>query len=172
MRRKYNLRKIVSKRSYTTEEIAELFKVHVQTVRTWRKDGMQPIEQSSSPYLFFGSAVRAFLVKELNKKKVKLSENEFYCIRCNKAVTPTSTSMIDRNITIGKDKQSIFLVGTCPDCGLEVRRFAIKEQQQSVQNNKPKENKKHLEKIQKEEPKTTLKKQMSLFETDGREKDY
>lgn len=174
MRRKYNLRKIVSKRCYTTEEIAELFEVHVQTVRAWRKDGMQPIEKTTSPYLFLGSAVRAFLAKELSNQKVKLSENEFYCLRCNKAVTPSTTSIIDRNITIGRGKQSIFLTGTCPKCETPLRRFATKEQleKQSAQRTEPKEAKRKPEKQPQEERKTTLKGQMSLFETDGTEKDY
>lgn len=172
MRRKYNLRKIVSKRCYTTEEIAELFEVHVQTVRVWRKDGMQPIEKTTSPYLFLGSNIRAFLAKELSKQRTKLSEGEFYCLRCNKAVTPSTTSIIDRNITIGKGKQSIFLVGKCPNCNLDLRRFATKEQQQSVQETEPREVTKKPEKQRQEETKTKLKGQMSLFETDGREKDY
>lgn len=174
MRRKYNLRKIVSKRCYTTEEIAELFEVHVQTVRSWRKDGMQPIEKTTSPYLFLGSEVRAFLAKELSNQKTKLSDGEFYCLRCNKAVKPSTTSIIDRNITIGKGKQSIFLTGSCPNCDTQLRRFATKEQlkKQPVQKTEPKQVITKPEKQQQEENKTTLKGQMSLFETDSRERDY
>jgi len=128
MRKRYKLRKIVSKRAYTTEEIAELLDVHVQTVRAWRKEGLQPIEKNASPYLFLGHEVRAFLAKELSSQKTKLSENEIYCLRCNKAVIPATTSIIERGVTIGKGKQSIFITGRCPTCDLELRRFATKPQ--------------------------------------------
>jgi len=162
MRKKYNLRKIVSKRCYTTEEIAGLLNVHVQTVRTWRKDGMQPIEGSTSPYLFLGSVVKAFLAKELSRQKVKLSDGEFYCLRCNKAVKPTTTRIIDRKVTIGKGKQSIFFAGNCPNCDLELRRFATKDQVKTTNTNKKVE----VNQPKKLEPKQKIdveKGQMSLF---------
>lgn len=163
MRKRYKLRKIVSKRAYTTEEIAQLLDVHVQTVRAWRKDGLQPIENNSSPYLFLGNEVRAFLAKELSKQKRKLSENEFYCLRCDSAVTPKKTYIIDRGITIGKNKQSIFFAGRCPTCDLELRRFATKEQvDASTVKSEPIAKQ---PKLQSKQPvKDKRKGQMSLFE--------
>jgi len=162
MRKRYKLRKIVSKRAYTTEEIAQLLDVHVQTVRAWRKEGLQPIEKNSSPYLFLGNEVRAFLAKELSKQKRELSENEFYCLRCNTAVIPSSTYIIDRGITIGKNKQSIFFAGRCPTCDLELRRFATKQQiEASGGGHKPLANQPELQSKQK--VKDTTKGQMSLF---------
>jgi len=162
MRKRYKLRKIVSKRAYTTEEIAQLLDVHVQTVRAWRKEGLQPIEKNSSPYLFLGNDVRAFLAKELSKQKRQLSENEFYCLRCNSAVTPNSTYVIDRGITIGKNKQSIFFAGRCPTCDLELRRFATKEQiDASNARNKLLAKQPKLQSNQ--QVKDTSKGQMSLF---------
>jgi len=171
MRKKYNLRTIVSKRSYSTEEIAKLLDVHIQTVRTWHKEGMQPIEESSSPYLFLGSDIHVFLAKELSKQKVKLSENEFYCLRCHKAVLPTKTFVIDRGVTIGRGKESIFIVGSCPICGLEVRRFATKEQHK-VHNNQQKLIEKDSYRSIQNISKVALKSQISLFEPDGGDKDY
>lgn len=162
MRKKYNLRKIVSKRCYTTEEIAELFGIHVQTVRTWRKEGMQPIEESTSPYLFLGSAVKAFLAKELSRQKVKLSDGEFYCLRCNKGVKPATTRIIDRKVTIGKDKQSIFFAGKCPNCNLELRRFATNEQVKTKSTNKQVEVNQHKT-VETKKKVEVEKGQMSLF---------
>ncbi len=162
MRKRYKLRKIVSKRAYTTEEIAQLLDVHVQTVRAWRKEGLQPIEKNSSPYLFLGNEVRAFLAKELRSQKTKLSENEIYCLQCNKAVMPVSTSIIDRGITIGKDKKSIFITGRCPVCGLELRRFATKPHiDASGVRNEPLTKQPKLQ--DKQKIKDTTKEQMSLF---------
>lgn len=170
MRRKYNLRKIVSKRCYTTEEIAELFQIHVQTVRTWRKEGLQSIENTSYPYLFLGSDIRSFLKEEMDNRRVKLAENELYCLHCNKAVIPQETKIIDRNVTIGKGKQSVFIIGNCPDCGLEVRRFATKEQLRKSRLRLQKET--EMPQIETNPRFTDMRKeQISLFETDDEEKD-
>lgn len=157
MKRKHNLRKIISKRSYSTEEIAELLGVHIQTVRTWRKEGLNPIEAKSSPFLFLGSEIRQFLSNEIKKQRVKLLEGEFYCLRCRKAVKPKTTSIIDRNIIIGKGKQSVFIEGVCPVCKLRLRRF-------STLSNLKKE-KKDVVEISK--PTQQLKGQMNLFESNG-----
>ena len=124
MKRKHNLRKITSRRTYSTEEIAEVLGVHIQTIRTWRKEGLLPIENCSSPYLFLGSDIKDFLSKEMNKQKVKLAQNELYCLKCKKAVIPQNRQIIDRNILIGKDVSSIFLAGNCPHCGMRLRRFS------------------------------------------------
>lgn len=156
MAKKYDTRKIISKRSYSTEEIATALGVHVQTVRSWRKQGMKPIEASTSPFLYIGSEIRAFLQRIQDKKKVKLKDDELYCVSCRKGVTPKQILTKDRNITIGKGKKSIFLYGTCPECGKEARRFATKEQIE----NKPKvETSPKLPKA-----KNVQKGQMSLFD--------
>lgn len=160
MKRRHNLRKIVSKRCYSTEEIAELLNVHIQTVRSWRKQGLKPIEETSSPFLFLGSDIREFLSQELAKQRVKLAPGECYCLRCRKGVKPVNPSILDRNIGIGKDKQSVFEIGTCPECGLKLRRFSTLKK--GVKPSKPEQ------KI--EQPKQQIvpeKGQLSLFQFNG-----
>jgi len=139
--RRHNLRKITGRRCYSTEEIADLFNIHIQTVRAWRKQGMKPIEATTSPFLFLGSAIRDFLSQELTKQKTKLKSDECYCLRCKKGVRPINPSTLNRNIGIGKNKQSVFILGSCPVCGLKLRRFsslsidfkpAIKQEVKSV----------------------------------------
>jgi len=162
MKRKYNLRKIVSKRSYSTEEIAELLGVHIQTIRIWRKEGLKPIEEHSSPFLFLGSDIRQFLAEQIKSQKVKLGADELYCLRCRKAVKPENLGIVDRNIVIGKGKKSTFITGTCPTCKLRLRRFSTLSEikNESVET--------------KSEPKapTQLKGQMGLFETNGEDGHY
>lgn len=162
MAKKYNLRKIVSKRSYTTEEAAELLGIHTQTVRVWHKAGMQAIDETSSPFLFLGSDIKNFLAAKLARKKVKLLPNEFYCLKCRVGVIPKKVYIVDRGVTIGANKQSIFVIGHCPECNLEVRKFGTKEQKnQSI--NKLKKTRKVVEGNQEDKYKDEQKDQMSLL---------
>lgn len=160
MKRRHNLRKIVNKRCYSTEEIAELLNVHIQTVRAWRKQGLNPIEAASSPFLFLGNDIREFLAIELSKQRTKLQPGECYCLRCRKGVKPANPGILDRNIGIGKDKQSVFEIGTCPECGLKLRKFSTLKKE--VELSKPEQ------KI--EQPKQQVvpeKGQLSLFQFNG-----
>ena len=132
MKRKHNLREIIGKRCYSTEEIAELLGVHIQTVRAWKKEGLESIKPNAYPYLFLGSDIRLFLSTAMLKQKVKLAQGEFYCVRCRKAVKPSDYTIIDRNIIIGKNKQSVFLRSICPDCKLKLNRFSTLSEQEKL----------------------------------------
>lgn len=128
MPKRYHLRKLVSKRCYSTEEIAAALNIHVQTVRSWRKKGLQPIDPDSSPFLYLGAEVRSFLSELMNQNKVKLKDNELYCLKCRKGVQPTSITKKDRGVTIGKGKKSILLNGECPECKSKLRKFSSQKE--------------------------------------------
>jgi len=166
MKRKYNLRKIVSKRSYTTEEIAELLEVHTQTIRVWRKEGLKPIEASSSPFLFLGGDVKDFLKSELSKQKTPLKVNECYCLKCRKAVLPINPQVIDRKIKLGNGNDSAFLTGNCPECNSTLRRFTSLEIQKDIKQEVNQKETRPLEVSQNKKDNTTIG-QMSLFSFDG-----
>jgi hypothetical protein len=89
---------------------------------------MKPIEASTSPFLYLGSEIKAFLTQMQNTNKTKLKDGELYCVSCRKGVTPKQVLIEDRNITIGKGRKSIFLYGTCPECGKKAKRFATRGQ--------------------------------------------
>lgn len=126
MRRKYNLRKIITKRSYTPEELAETLGVHLQTIRDWRRAGMQALPDTKSPYLFLGSAIKAFLTQEKQRHSAKLDKGEFYCLSCRKAVKPTQQTIVvkEREQKLGNGNQAIYLQSRCPICTTKVVRFS------------------------------------------------
>lgn len=124
MKRNYNLRKIKAKRSYTAEELAELLGTHVQTVRQWKRSGLRPLEETTTPHLFMGSTTKAYLGEQMQNRKVKLSPNQFYCLKCKQAVTPAKVQVVDRGVEMGKGKKSLVLQANCPVCGKQVNRFA------------------------------------------------
>ncbi len=66
MRHSINPNKAKIHRSYTVEEIAELFGVHKNTVRAWLKAGL-PICDDRKPMLILGADLRSFL-KERKRK--------------------------------------------------------------------------------------------------------
>lgn len=124
MKKKYSLRKIKAKRSYTSEEIAETLNIHIQTVREWHRSGMNPLKENSTPYLFMGDEVKRYLKEKIDSHKVSLKEGEFYCLSCKKAVKPEHYETIDRNIKIGKGVSSLLLKAECPECRKQLNRFS------------------------------------------------
>jgi hypothetical protein len=122
MMKKYHLRLIKTRRSYSFKEAAELLGTHVRTVQSWRKQGLKVIE-GAYPYLVLGSELKAFLGQRQSLRKTKLKSNELYCVACKKAVVPVDVKTVANNRIVGKNKQSITLKGVCPHCGNPVNRF-------------------------------------------------
>jgi len=123
MAKKYTLRRIRNKRSYSFKELADLLDVHVRTVQAWHKDGMPIIEGSKYPYLMLGSDAKAYLKDLQSKRQCKLQAGEFYCVACHKAVTPLDLKIQSNNLKMGEGKESISLIGKCPLCQNKVTRF-------------------------------------------------
>ena len=63
-----NPRLVKIHRNYTVEEIACLFGIHKNTVRSWIKMGL-PVTDNCRPQLILGSELAAFLGARRNKNK-------------------------------------------------------------------------------------------------------
>ena len=127
MSKKYEIRKIKTKRSYTFKELADLLGVHVRTVQSWHLDGLSPLEGSNNPYLVMGREIKVYLKQKTLRNKVKLQENEFYCMGCKKAVIPTKVYKYVNGVKIGGNKPSVRLGGICPTCSKKVNKFTSKD---------------------------------------------
>ncbi len=128
MSKKYEVRKIKTKRSYTFKEIADLFDVHIRTIQAWHVNGLVTLEGSNNPYLVMGVDVQNYIKQQKQKHKVTLKVNEFYCISCRKAVTTTEVFSNSNGIKMGGNKQSVILSGVCPTCSRKVNRFTTNDQ--------------------------------------------
>jgi len=104
-------------------EIADVYCVHVRTVQSWHSNGLKHLEGSNNPYLILGKDVKEYLIKEQQKKKVTLKSNEFYCMKCKKAVVPVKVIKVIRKIKLGGNNQAVTLSGVCPICACKVNRF-------------------------------------------------
>ncbi len=124
MKKTHQLRRIKTKKSYSSIELADLLGVHAQTVRGWANNGLTPLSPEAHRPLFLGQTVKSYLTHLQNARKVKLQEGEFYCLRCRVAVTPESVKEVNRHVTIGKHKDSILLTAHCPKCNCQVNKFS------------------------------------------------
>jgi hypothetical protein len=118
MARNYNPRRVKIHRSYSVSEVEKLFDVHPHTVKRWIAIGL-PLIEKRRPYLFHGTALRAFIAA---RKPVKrpLRAGEMYCVACRGARCPDGgfAEYRARSATGGT------LVGLCPTCGREIFRRA------------------------------------------------
>lgn len=124
MKKKYNLRKLNKHKSYDSSELQEILGVHPQTVKTWKKEGLKPINGGSSPFLYSGDELIAFLLKRTESQKVKLKEDEIYCLKCRRAVKPIEIEVVRRGVFLGSGNESTILKSNCPICKSKIQRFS------------------------------------------------
>jgi len=80
-------------RSYSVPELAACLGVHKNTVRHWRRAGLEPIDKNR-PVLFQGAAVRAFLSRRNAGRKRPCPPGTFYCFRCREP-RPPALAMVE-----------------------------------------------------------------------------
>jgi hypothetical protein len=79
--RRLNPRRVKIHRTYTVEEVARLFSVHKNTVRSWLKAGLPRID-GRRPILVLGRQLAAFLHARRQRRRQRCRAGEFYCFRC------------------------------------------------------------------------------------------
>lgn len=99
-------------RSYTVEEVAQLFGVHRNTVRQWIKQGL-PVCDDRRPVLILGSELAAFLTRKRARNKRPCKDGEIYCVRCRAPQSP-ALGMADYEPLTATGGN---LIGLCPKCG-------------------------------------------------------
>jgi hypothetical protein len=116
-KRQPNHRLVKIHRSYTVEEIADLFRLHKNTVRHWVKDGLATID-NKRPMLILGNVLVAFLQVRRSKNKKRCKPDELYCVRCRAPKPPAGDMAEYYPIT----ERFGNLVAICPDCDVIMNR--------------------------------------------------
>jgi len=106
---------------YKLTEIAEKLDINPRTIADWTNAGL-PHERDERGHIWiigteFASWVEEKRLARKNRNShQKLSDNQVYCLRCNKPVLPKNLQIIT-----GNGKQ-IYIKGNCPKCGCSVNR--------------------------------------------------
>lgn len=112
-----NYRLVKTHRSYTMEEIAQLFGMHKNSVGAWVKIGL-PRSDAKRPILILGHDLAAFLQARRAKNKQACQPGEIYCVRCRAPKLPASAMVEYQPIT----EKFGNLLAICPDCNSIMNR--------------------------------------------------
>src|SRR3989344_3662268 len=123
----YNTRLIKSRRSYNMTEMASLLGIDRKTCQRWLKnEGLEAVQKGVNPGLVMGSELITFLKRKRVKRRDRLGEDEFYCLKCHKAVRarPDSEKIVKTGKRIGKNNLEQYKkTGNCEECGIQVNRY-------------------------------------------------
>lgn len=135
MRKKYNYGMIKDNFIYTTDELAELLKVHRGSIqRLINKENMPVIDKTQKPFLLKGRDTKEFLKNRARKNKIKLEYYEFICMRCKKAVQ-SIPEKIDFEIfdkRMGETAHKATVKGVCIDCDSKLIRFTTDQKIEAI----------------------------------------
>lgn len=125
-KRNHNPRLVKGRRAYSFAEIARLFGVHIRTVQSWAKQGMEVACSEKRPLLVMGNEIRRFLKDSAKKRKQPLGPDEFYCPRCRKPrkSRPEELSVQLTTRKLGASFHQVIIKGVCEVCGQAVIRFS------------------------------------------------
>ena len=117
MAKTYTTRGLSYHISYSADDLATHFGVHVQTIREWVRRGLQPIDEHT-PALFLGTYVMRFIDDMNSKRKTTTQFNEFYCMSCHAAHNPFNNTVV-----ITTDNNGfIRATGICEQSGAHIHK--------------------------------------------------
>jgi hypothetical protein len=115
-------RRVKLHRSYSVEEAARLLRVHKNTVRTWIKTGLQPIDERR-PTLILGRELARFLHERRQRSRKPCQPGQLYCVRCRAPKDPAARFAEYVPMTAGSGN----LKGLCGTCGTVMwRRVSLR----------------------------------------------
>src|ERR1700704_1281273 len=75
-------------RSYSVDEMARLFNVHKNTIRSWLKQGLAAID-GQRPTVARGEEVRRFLANRRARARQACGSGRIFCLPCRAPKVPT-----------------------------------------------------------------------------------
>jgi hypothetical protein len=121
MMRTYDPRRAKSNRSYTLLQIAELFDIHIATVRAWVKAGL-PLIDSQRPFMVHGLVLRQWLSERQDARKWPKAPDTLPCFTCS---APRRIKAGTFNIK-SSNTDKIRVEGQCEICGKVIGRGDVR----------------------------------------------
>jgi hypothetical protein len=121
--KRFNPRRVKINRTYTVDEVAMLFRVHKNTVRTWLKYGLEPIDRKR-PILILGRQLMGFLHARRARRQQRCRPGQLYCVRCR--APKTWAAQVAEHLPITSRLGNLRAI--CSDCGTRMyRRVALQK---------------------------------------------
>ena len=130
MAKNHNPNRAKIHRSYTVEEVANLYDVHKNTVHAWIKKHGLLINDNLRPTLILGRDLRQFHQERRTKNKCKCLPHEVYCLKCKKPQVPAGDMADYIPITETKGR----LISLCPECGNLINQYKRLDQIQAIKS--------------------------------------
>jgi len=126
MKRRCFYKKVISERIYDFKGISRMLNLHIRTVQRFPKHGLIVEKDNSLRYLVEGKELKRFLKEYYNKERIKLDDDEFYCLKCKKAChsLPNEIKRVETHKKIGTNASQIIYHGLCEKCGSKVNRYS------------------------------------------------
>jgi hypothetical protein len=112
-----NPRRAKIHRTYSVEDTSRLFSIHKNTVRSWIKQGLTPID-TQRPTLIRGDELARFLTERRTRAKQTCGPGRIYCLPCRAPKVPAG-KMAE---CISTTETNGVLEGICPDCNRMIYR--------------------------------------------------
>jgi|GEM_PF-793670 len=118
MKRKPNFSLIQTSRCYTVGEAAKRLDRTVHTVRSWIKQGL-PVLPDTSPRLIDGAELKAWLKTKWTRRKRPCGVGELFCCKCCQPRAPHPKSV---NTAAGLGPTTVRVTGKCGVCGTLIQQ--------------------------------------------------
>lgn len=135
-KRTYNPNLIKARRSYSFSQIAEIYGISIFAVRSWKKKGLQVLDESEKPLYVYGEEIKRFIKEQSKNRKHPLALGEFYCTKCQKPRQSLSNKITIEltNNKLGKTYRQVFIKGVCNDCRQSFRLFSSDKNLEKLKN--------------------------------------
>jgi hypothetical protein len=114
-----DVRSVKKNRLYEVKPLARLLGVHPNTVRSWQREGLEPIDDGR-PIYFKGDAVKRFLTERRASRRQPCGPGRLFCLPCRSPRKPAG-GMLDY---VANSPTSGTLQAICPVCGRMMFRTA------------------------------------------------
>jgi hypothetical protein len=116
-RQKIDARRIRVSQSYAIPEIARLLGRTIPTVRSWIKQGL-PVLPDTSPRLICGEDLKNWLSERARNRKQPCGLARLYCCKCRRPQRPKPDTVGTSELT----SKNVKVSGKCGACGTQMQQ--------------------------------------------------